>query len=60
MKKLKNKKQDNKKKRARETDDFDKIFENYKNKFVKKFESKIQKLNKDQNKDEHEELIMTK
>ena len=43
MKKIKNKKKDNKKRKARETDDFDSIIDNYKNKFLKKFEKNLKK-----------------
>ena len=61
MKKVKNKKKDNARKRARETDEFDDMLDSYKNKFLKKFETSLAKEGKKAtDKAENEEMIIKK
>jgi hypothetical protein len=55
MKKIKNKKKDTKKKRARETDEFDSMLNKYKSKFLKKFEANLIMSGNDGKTDLHEE-----
>lgn len=56
MKKVKNKKKDTKRKRAREHDDFDEILESYQKKFLKKFNDALEK--EDKSKPKFEEITM--
>lgn len=58
MKKVKNKKKDTKRKRARETDEFDSILDSYKNKFLKKFNESVKKQGEAKGK-EFEEVEMS-